>query len=138
MVALSSAEAEYVAASMAAQEELYLRAMLKGFGATQEGPTEIWEDNQACIQISENPVNRKVTRHIDVRHYFVRDLVKDNVVKLIKCAGVNNVADALTTSLPGPSFAKHRPWLIGTREEFKAFSLSMGIALPGAGIACAA
>jgi hypothetical protein len=137
-VTLSSAEAEYVAASMAAQEALYLRAMLKGFGAPQEGTTEIWEDPQACIQISENPVSWKFTRHIDVRRYFVRDLVKDNIVKLIKCAGVNNVADALTKSLPGPSFAKHRPWLIGTREEYKAFSISMGLALPFAGIAGAA
>ena len=123
---------------MAAQEALCLSAMLKGFGATQEGPTEIWGDNQACIQISENPVNRKFMRHIDVQCYFVCDLVWDNIVKFIKCVGVNNVADALTKSLPGPSFTTHSPWLTGTQEEFKAFSISMGIALPGAGIAGAA
>mmetsp|Transcript_95507 Transcript_95507/g.143099 ORF Transcript_95507/g.143099 Transcript_95507/m.143099 type:complete len:90 (+) Transcript_95507:296-565(+) len=38
-------------------------------------PTEVWEDNAACIQIANNPVNRKFTRHIDVRRYFVRYLI---------------------------------------------------------------
>ena len=66
-VTLSSAEAEYVTASICAQEVIYLRAMLAGFGAAQQGVTEIWEDNAACIQISENPVNWKFTRHIDIR-----------------------------------------------------------------------
>jgi hypothetical protein len=137
-VTLSSAEAEYVAASMCGQEVVYLRAMLRGFGLEQKAATEIWEDNAACIQISENPVNRKFTRHIDVRRYFVRDLVRDNQVKLKKCAGTHNVADALTKSLPAPSFHKHRPWLLGTLQEYRAFSVNMGVALPGAGVAAAA
>jgi hypothetical protein len=81
--------------------------MLESFRAPQEGPTEVWEDNAACIQISENPVNRKFTRHIDVRRYFVRDLVRDGLVKLVKCAGTHNIADALTKSLPAPTLHKH-------------------------------
>eukprot|EP00961_Rhodomonas_salina_P258649 3495212-Rhodomonas_salina.1 len=99
---MSSAEAEYVAASMAGQEVVYLRSILRGFGHEQLGPTAVWEDNTTCIQISLNPVNRKFTRHIDVRHYYVHDLVTDGVMVLVKCAGTHNVADALTKSLPGP------------------------------------
>eukprot|EP00961_Rhodomonas_salina_P204614 2761327-Rhodomonas_salina.1 len=56
-VTLSSAEAEYVAASMAGQEVIYLRVMLRGFGYEQARPTVVWEDNAACIQIANNPVN---------------------------------------------------------------------------------
>jgi hypothetical protein len=124
-----------VAASMCGQEVVYLRAMLQGFGAAQDGPTCIWEDNTACIQILENPVNLKFTRHIDVQRYFCRDLVRDGVLKLVKCAGTHNVADALTKSLPAPTFNKHHPWLLGMQQEYKAFSISMGIDLPGAAAA---
>ena len=56
-VMLSSAEAEYVAASMCGQEVIYLLSLMQGFGFGQQGPTEMWEDNTVCIQISENPVN---------------------------------------------------------------------------------
>ena len=103
----------------------------------QTTPTEIWEDNAACIQISENPVKRKFTCHIDVQRYFCRDLVKDGVMVLKKCAGTHNVADALTKSLPSPSFNKHQPWLIGTQEEYQAFSIDFSVVLPGSGAAAA-
>eukprot|EP00961_Rhodomonas_salina_P194231 2622732-Rhodomonas_salina.1 len=66
-VMLSSAEAEYVAASMCCQEVVYLRAMLRGLGYEQVAQTAVWEDNAACIMMANNPVNRKFTRHIDTR-----------------------------------------------------------------------
>eukprot|EP00961_Rhodomonas_salina_P044210 593875-Rhodomonas_salina.2 len=129
-VTLSSAEAEYVAVSMCGQEVIYLRALLRGFGTEQVRPTEVWEDNAACIQIANNPVNRKFTRHIDVRRYFVRDMVRDVQMTLVKCAGTHNVADALTKSLPSPSFLLHRPFLTGTRKEYKAFFSGIGMKMP--------
>ena len=71
-VTLSSSEAEFVAASQAGQEVLYLRALLKGFAYLQHGPTEIWEDNASCILMSENPTNcersRGRTRTFLTRH----------------------------------------------------------------------
>eukprot|EP00961_Rhodomonas_salina_P265763 3592316-Rhodomonas_salina.1 len=129
-VTLSSAEAEYVAASMAGQEVVYLRAILRGLGYEQTHVTEVWEDNAACIQISKNPVNRKFTRHIDVRRYYVRDLVQEGTMALVKCAGTHNVADALTKSLPGPSWSTHRQYL--TQTEYQAFFHSLGITEPTA------
>jgi hypothetical protein len=57
-VTLSSSKAEFVAASQAGQEVVYLRALLRGVGYTQKGPTETWEDNASCIMMSENPTNR--------------------------------------------------------------------------------
>jgi len=110
-VTLSSSEAEFVAASQAGQEVLYLRALLKGFAYLQHGPSEIWEDNASCILMSENPTNRERSRHVDVRVHFLRDMVRDGSVNLIKCAGTQNVADALTKSLPRPAFQKHREFL---------------------------
>jgi hypothetical protein len=54
-VTLSSAKAEFVAASQAGQEAIYLRVLLRGFNFRQVGATEIWEDNACCIMMSENP-----------------------------------------------------------------------------------
>eukprot|EP00961_Rhodomonas_salina_P162824 2193405-Rhodomonas_salina.1 len=86
-VTLSSAEAEYVVASMCWQEVIYLWALLRGFGCKQLAPTVVWEDNTTCIQMANNPVNRKFTLHINMHCYFVWDLVCDGALTLVKCAG---------------------------------------------------
>ena len=129
-VTLSSAEAEFVAASQAGQEAIYLRALLRGFNFRQVGATEIWEDNASCIMMSENPANRERTRHVDTRVHYLRELVRDGHVKLLKCAGPQNVADALTKSLPRPALSKHRQYMWGTRIPFSAFYLSLKTGRP--------
>eukprot|EP00961_Rhodomonas_salina_P008372 113776-Rhodomonas_salina.1 len=118
-VTLSSAEAE---------------AILQGFGHEQLNQTEVWEDNTACIQIANNLVNRKFTCHIqvDTLLYYVLDLVKDGVMTLVKCSRTQNVADALTKSLPGPSWSLHCPFLTGTLQEYKVFFITLGITEPTA------
>ena len=94
-VTLSISEAEFVSASQADQEVVYLREFLKDFGHPQKKPTEIWEDNSSCIMMSENPTNRDRSRHVDVKVHYLRDLVRDGHVKLVKCAGTQNVSDVL-------------------------------------------
>ena len=111
---LSSAEAEFVAASICGQEVIYLRALLRSLGYAQKGPTRVYEDNASCIAMSENPVNAERSRHIDTLCYFIRDLVRDGLMKLVKCAGTHNPADALTKSMPSPSYEKHMPHMQGT------------------------
>ena len=63
--------------------------------------------------MSENPFRRKYSCHIDIRHYFVRDLVAQNVLKRIPLRTSLMVADALTKSLHAPAHAKHRDVMIG-------------------------
>eukprot|EP00961_Rhodomonas_salina_P233118 3149756-Rhodomonas_salina.1 len=53
-------------------------------------------------------------------------MVRDKLLKLRKCAGTQNVADALTKSLPAPSFVKHREYLFGSWVPFEAFYVSIG------------
>ncbi len=105
-VSLSTSEAEYVAASQCGQEVVYLREILRDFGFPPTGPTRVYEDNLACVVMSENPVRRKYSRHIDIRRYFVRDLVARQVLKLVPLRTNLMVADALTKSLPAPAFQK--------------------------------
>jgi hypothetical protein len=73
-VTLSSAEAEFVAASQPGQEAIYLRGLLRGFNFRQVGATEIWEDNASCIMMSENPANRERTLHVDTQVHYLREL----------------------------------------------------------------
>jgi hypothetical protein len=66
----------------------------------QHGLTEIWEDNASCILMSENPTNRERSRYVDVRVHFLRDMVRDGSVKLIKYAGKLKLK--VFTSICGP------------------------------------
>jgi len=112
-VSLSTSKAEFVAASQAGQEALYVRETPKDFGYKQNNATEIYQDNLACVAMSENPVQRKFSHHIDICRYFVRELVKAGFVKLIPLRTHKMVADVLTKSLPLPAFIGHRRVMMG-------------------------
>jgi hypothetical protein len=75
LVALSSAEAEYMAASQASCESLWLCKMLVGLFGVQLRLTVIYCDNQSCIKLSENPVFHDRSKHIEIRYHFICDYV---------------------------------------------------------------
>ena len=79
-VTLSSSEAEFIATSQTGKEDLYLRALIKGFGSAQTRPTELWEDKHSCILMSENPLIASAHATFDVRVHFLRDKVRDGAV----------------------------------------------------------
>jgi len=112
-VSLPTSEAEFVAASQAAQGVVYLRETPRDFGYLQSTATDIFEDNLACIAMSENPVRRKFSRHIDIRRYFVRELVKAGIVKHSPLRTHKIVADALKKSPPSLAFTAHRKVILG-------------------------
>jgi hypothetical protein len=60
-----------------------MREILRDFGFSHTAPTQIYEDNLACVAMSENPVQGKFSRHIDICRYFVRDMVSAGVLKLV-------------------------------------------------------
>jgi len=62
-VSLSTSETEFVAASQAGQEAIYLRETLTDFGFSQNKATLLYEDNLACVAMSENPVRRRQEGH---------------------------------------------------------------------------
>jgi hypothetical protein len=82
-VALSTSEAEYMAASEVGKEFLYLRAILRDVGYAQTAPTNIYDNNLACIAMSTNSVHRKSSHHIDIRLHFCRELYAGGVMRLI-------------------------------------------------------
>ena len=81
-VALSSAEAEYIAASMATCEAIWLRKLLVALFGQKVETTVIHCDNQSCIKLFENPVFHDRSKHIDIRYHFIRDCVQRGIVQL--------------------------------------------------------
>ena len=92
-VAISSAEAEYMALSLCTQEVLWVRAMLKDMGREQVGGTHVWEDNQGAIALARNAGYHARKKHVDTLHHFIRDNVDRGTLKV----------DYVDTALKTPS-----------------------------------
>jgi hypothetical protein len=114
VVALSTAEAEFVAASSMVQEVIYARKFLDNLGFPQTVPTQVFEDNSTCIAWSEGSVGGSDrAKHIDLREHFVHDAVKEDVLKLVVVASTDNVADILTKPLSKAPFQLLRKRIMG-------------------------
>lgn len=112
-VALSTSEAEYMSAGAATQEALWLRSLLSELGYHQRDPTVLLEDNQGCIAMSLNSGNHKRTKHIDVRHHFIRDQVHANNIILKYLPTDKMTADILTKPLQPCKFKCLRSAILG-------------------------
>ena len=76
-VTLSTSEAEYVALDDAVKELLFLRQVWRFMIPGKGMPCfPVFEDNQGALQLSKNPVSNSNLKHIDVRHHFLRKLVR--------------------------------------------------------------
>jgi hypothetical protein len=80
-ISLSTAEAEYIAAGSCCTQLLWMKKLLYDSGFTQDTMV-IHCDNTSAINISKNPVQHSQTKQIDIRHHFIRDLVKSREVAL--------------------------------------------------------
>ena len=96
---------------------MFLRRVLEECGHEQLMPTPLYEDNQSCRMMSENPISNERSKHIDYRVHALRERVKDGVVRLIDCASGDMLADVLTKNLPAPDFARHRQVMAGLEDH---------------------
>ena len=74
-VALSSTEAEYMAATSASKEGLWLKRFVSELGWEQK-KVEILCDNQSALKLMKNPTYHARTKHISVQYHFVRELIE--------------------------------------------------------------
>ena len=116
--ATSTPEAEYVAIAHGLKELLWVYQLLLTMGVSIRLPITILEDNQACIQIADNPVSQRRTRHIDVRFHFIRDYVEDGTVKLKYCITKDMLADIMTKTMSRPEFQRLRAKIIKDATAF--------------------
>ena len=99
VVAQSAAEAEFLAATAAANHAIWLRKLMQDLEMEVEGPTEILVDNQAALAISQNPVFHGRTKHFKIKFYYLREVQQEGEVKLLHCKTEDQVADVFTKPL---------------------------------------
>ena len=85
-VALSTTEAEYIAACTTCSEAIWLRKMISGLFDLQLEATWIYCDNQNSIKLAENPVFHDKSKHIKIKYQYIRDMVEKGVVELLYIA----------------------------------------------------
>lgn len=100
LVTLSTAESEYVAATHAAKEAIWLRRLIGEVFDPLSEPTTLHGDNQAAIALTKDGSYHARTKHIDIRYHFIRYSIEAGSIRLIYCPTDNQTADILTKALP--------------------------------------
>ena len=118
IVTLSTTEAEYVAATHAAKEAVWLRRLFGELfppAETINKPTTLHSDNKSAIALATGGQFHARTKHIDIRYHFIRYMIKAESIWLIYCPTDKQTADTLTKALPSTK-AKHFAHAMGLRS----------------------
>ncbi|GJX03002.1 retrovirus-related pol polyprotein from transposon TNT 1-94 [Tanacetum coccineum] len=97
-LAISTTEAEYVSAGKACQQALWIKQALIDYDVRLDD-VPIMCDNKGAIDLSKNPVQHSRTKHIEIRHHFLRDNVQKGHISIEKVSSVDNIAGILTKPL---------------------------------------
>lgn len=103
-VAISTTEAELVAASEAARELVWLTRVMKVLTELKYTPA-LHVDNEAAVRLAHNPEFHKRTKHIRIRHFYVREQVAEGAIEVKRIGTTDQPADMLTKGLPRPKFS---------------------------------
>ena len=114
IISFLTTESEYVAATHAAKEALWLRSLIGELFAPFEEPTTLFSDNQSAIALTKDHQYHACTKHIDIHFHFIRWVVENRKICLIYCPTADMVADTLTKALPSPK-VKHFAIELGLR-----------------------
>lgn len=112
-IALSSTEAEIMAASQAACEILYIRGLLDEMGVDMSAPTTLYVDNSGAVELSKDLKSCQRSRHIERRFLKLRELVASGQIVVKHCPTEDNRADLMTKSLPFDAFSRHATAIMG-------------------------
>ena len=112
-VALSSTEAEFMAATDVGRMCLYVRSILWDLDIPQEAATVAYEDNDGCTAMAnaQKPTSR--TRHIDIKYFALCEWVEQDLILLERIDTSINIADHLTKILSRTLFHRHADYLLG-------------------------
>ncbi|GJY49338.1 hypothetical protein Tco_0439294, partial [Tanacetum coccineum] len=112
--AISTTEAEYIALSGCCAQILWMRSQLRDYGfAFNKIP--MYCDNQSAIALCCNSVQHSRSKHIDIRHHFIKEQVERKVVELYFVETKYQLADIFTKALPRERFATLLP-LLGVKQ----------------------
>jgi hypothetical protein len=112
VVALSIIEAEYVVATEASKEMIWLQRFMEELGKKKEN-NRLYCDSESAIHLAKNSAFHSKTKHIQLRYHFIRSALEDGHLKLEKIHTSQNLADMLTKGV--------------TREKMSSCSVSVGL-----------
>lgn len=105
VVAQSTCEAEYMALGDAVKEAVWIKNFINDLNVSiQFDSIPIHVDNEAAIRLSKNPEFHQRSKHIDLRHHFIREHVQDGTITIRWISGKDNPADMLTKALDPVKF----------------------------------
>ncbi|GKD28111.1 hypothetical protein Tco_1234325 [Tanacetum coccineum] len=97
-LAILTTEAEYVSARKACQQALWMKQALVNYGINLDD-IPVLCDNKSAIDLSKNPVLHSRTKHIEIRHHFLRDNVQKGNISIENVSSEDNITDILTKPL---------------------------------------
>ncbi len=108
-VADSTCESEYLAASEASKEAIWLRELISDLGVVPSisEPIEIFCDNTGAVALTKEPKDHGKSKHIDRKYHFVRNKVEEGHVLVSRVSSEENLADPFTKALPRPKHEMH-------------------------------
>ncbi|GKD78392.1 hypothetical protein Tco_1341013 [Tanacetum coccineum] len=108
--AISTTEAEYIALSGCCAQILWIRSQLSDYGFTFN-KIPMYCDNQSVIALCCNNVQHSRSKHIDIRHHFIKEQVENRVVEVYFVETKYQLADIFTKTLPMERFELILPLL---------------------------
>eukprot|EP00253_Pinus_taeda_P034032 PITA_34032 len=109
IVALSTTEAEYIAASHACKEAVWLKGLVGEFGRLQDN-IRLLCDSQSATHLAKNPTYHSKSKHIPIKYHFVRHVITERGVSLEKVHTKENCADMFTK----PVFLEKLRWCLAS------------------------
>jgi hypothetical protein len=103
VVAQSTCEAEYIAASSCCSQVLWIQQQMRDYGY-EFLSTPIFVDNEAAISITKNPVQHTKSKHIDVKYHFIRDCYDKKLIDVVKIHTDHQRADLFTKAFDKSRF----------------------------------
>lgn len=103
-VALSTTEAELMALCQVSCEVVWILNLLNSVDVKVQEPVTVYEDNQPCISVTEEPRKHKRMKHVEIQNFFVRELVQNGRIQLKYLPTEDQLADVMTKGLAAPRF----------------------------------
>jgi hypothetical protein len=107
-IANSSTEAEYISASSAGRDIIWMRSLLTELGHKMDKPSPLMVDNQSALKVLKNPEHHSKMKHIDIKMHWIRQEIKRRAIEVHFLPTSDMIADILTKPLPRAAVERHR------------------------------
>ncbi|GKB63081.1 hypothetical protein Tco_0919267 [Tanacetum coccineum] len=106
---MSSIEAEYIAATEAAMEAIWIRKFISGLGVVPsiDKHMDMYYDNTGAITIADELGVQKGAKHFRRKYHFIREVIQEGDIRILKLHTYNNLADPLTKPMPCTKHVEH-------------------------------